>query len=71
MKSGSISQVAAEHYSAAFPDVYKQAFDPLHAIGDIAIIEELQDNSVNLVFSEGGVGQTSDSPGTWAGDRRL
>ena len=59
VKSGSISQVAAEHYSAAFPDVYKQAFDPLHAIGDIAIIEELQDNSVNLVFSEGGEGQTS------------
>ena len=59
VKSGSISQVAAEHYSAAFPDVYKQAFNPLDAIGDIAIIEELQDNSVNLVFSEGGEGQTS------------
>ena len=29
VKSGSISQAAAEHYSAAFPDVYKQAFDPL------------------------------------------
>jgi glutamate dehydrogenase len=59
VKSGSIGQAEAEHYAAAFPDVYKQAFNPLDAIRDIAIIEELQDNSVKLVFSEGGEGQTA------------
>ncbi len=59
VKSGSIGQVEAEHYAAAFPEVYKQAFNPLDAIGDIAIIEELQDNSVKLMFSEGEEGQTS------------
>ena len=41
----------------AFPEVYKQAVDPADAINDIAIIEELQDNSVKLVFSEGGEGR--------------
>ncbi|KAA0083330.1 NAD-glutamate dehydrogenase [Mycolicibacterium sp. P9-64] len=57
VKAGSIGQAAAEHYSAAFPEVYKQAFAPSDAIGDIAIIEELQDNSVKLVFVEGDEGQ--------------
>ena len=37
----------------AFPEVYKQAVAPLDAIDDIAIIEELQDNSVKLVFADG------------------
>ena len=54
MKTGSIDQAEAEHYAAAFPEVYKQAIAPLDAIDDIAIIEELQDNSVKLVFCEGG-----------------
>ncbi len=36
----------------AFPEVYKQAITPQHAINDIAIIEELQDNSVKLVFAD-------------------
>ena len=54
VKTGSIDQVKAEHYSAAFPEVYKQAVTPGDAINDIAIIEELQDNSVKLVFSEDG-----------------
>ena len=54
MRTGSIDQAKAEHYAAAFPEVYKQAIAPLDAINDIAIIEELQDNSVKLVFSEGG-----------------
>ena len=52
VKTGSISQAEAEHYAAAFPEVYKQAFAPLAAINDIAIIEELQDNSVKLVFGD-------------------
>src|SRR6476661_1139233 len=54
VKTGSIDQVRAEHYSSAFPEVYKQAVGPADAINDIAIIEELQDNSVKLVFSEDG-----------------
>ncbi len=54
VQTGSIEQVEAEHYAAAFPEVYKQAIAPLDAINDIAIIEELQDNSVKLVFSDGG-----------------
>ena len=54
VRTGSIDQAKAEHYAAAFPEVYKQAIAPLDAINDIAIIEKLQDNSVKLVFSEGG-----------------
>jgi glutamate dehydrogenase len=54
VKSESIDLVAAEHYAAAFPEIYKQAFTPQEAIGDIAIIEELKDNSVKLVFRDGG-----------------
>ena len=54
VKTGSIDQTKAEHYSTAFPEVYKQAVAPADAINDIAIIEELQDNSVKLVFSEDG-----------------
>ena len=52
VKTGSITQAKAEHYSAAFPEVYKQAFAPMDAINDIAIIEELQDNTVKLVLDE-------------------
>ena len=50
MKTGSIDQAKADHYSTAFNEVYKQAVTPEDAIKDIAIIEELQDNSVKLVF---------------------
>ncbi len=54
VKTGSITQTMAEHYAAAFPEVYKQAVAPLDAIKDIAIIEELQDNSVKLVLGDRG-----------------
>ena len=54
VKTGSINQAKAEHYSAAFPEVYKQAIAPLDAITDIAIIEELQDNTVRLVLGDRG-----------------
>ena len=54
VKTRSISQANAEHYAAAFPEVYKQAVAPLDAIKDIAIIEELQDNSVRLVLGDRG-----------------
>ncbi len=53
VKSGSIDQAKAEHYSTAFTEDYKQVVAPEDAISDISIIEELQDNSVKLVFSEG------------------
>ncbi|MEZ0364329.1 NAD-glutamate dehydrogenase [Mycobacterium sp. pUA109] len=42
----------AEHYAAAFPEVYKQAVTPAEAIDDIAIIEELTDDSVRLVLAD-------------------
>jgi glutamate dehydrogenase len=54
VKTRSITQAIAEHYAAAFPEVYKQAFAPPVAINDIAIIEELQDNSVKLVLGDRG-----------------
>ncbi|CAN5358782.1 NAD-glutamate dehydrogenase [soil metagenome] len=50
--NGAIGQARADHYSGAFSEVYKQAVDPEEAIADIAIIEELQDNSVKLVFED-------------------
>ncbi|MED5813186.1 NAD-glutamate dehydrogenase [Mycolicibacterium sp. 050232] len=49
-----LSPAAVEHYATAFPEDYKQAVAPADAIADIAIIEGLQDNSVKLVFDEGG-----------------
>ena len=52
VKSGSIDQPNAEHYAAAFPEVYKQAVEPLDAINDIAIIEQLQDDSVRPVLTD-------------------
>jgi glutamate dehydrogenase len=52
VRSGSIGQAEAEHYATAFPEVYKQAVAPLDAIKDIAIIGELQDNSVRLVLGD-------------------
>ena len=57
VRTGSIDQADAEHYSAAFTEDYKQVVSPDEAIKDIAIIEELQDDSVKLVFS----GDTSTS----------
>ncbi|WNG85926.1 NAD-glutamate dehydrogenase [Mycobacterium sp. ITM-2016-00317] len=50
---GGVDQATAEHYAAAFPEVYKQAIEPTHALADIAIIEALQDNSVKLVLTDG------------------
>jgi glutamate dehydrogenase len=54
VKTGSITQAMALHYSGAFQEVYKQAVAPLDAIKDIAIIEALQDNSVKLVLGDRG-----------------
>ncbi|MGH3538974.1 MAG: NAD-glutamate dehydrogenase domain-containing protein, partial [Pseudonocardiaceae bacterium] len=46
-----VTQTVAEHYAAAFPEAYKQAVTPADAIDDIAVIEQLTDDSVKLVFS--------------------
>ncbi|HTX93583.1 MAG TPA: NAD-glutamate dehydrogenase [Mycobacterium sp.] len=51
---GAVEQSDAEHYAAAFSEVYKQAFTPAEAIEQIAIIKALQDDSVRLVFFERG-----------------
>ena len=59
VKTGSIAQATAEHYAQALPEVFKQAVPPLVAINDIAIIEELQDNSVKLVLADTDVGGVS------------
>nr|WP_231743590.1 NAD-glutamate dehydrogenase [Mycobacterium sp. GA-2829] len=52
--SGGLSQEVAEHYAGAFPEDYKQTITPVDAIGDIAIIEALEDDSVKLVYAAGG-----------------
>ncbi|TFV59689.1 NAD-glutamate dehydrogenase [Mycobacterium sp. PS03-16] len=54
LTGGELDQDVAEHYAAAFPEDYKQAVTPAEAIGDIAIVEALEDDSVKLVFTEGG-----------------
>ncbi|ODR05650.1 NAD-glutamate dehydrogenase [Mycolicibacillus koreensis] len=42
----------AEHYAGAFPEVYKQAIDPEAAIANIAVVEELDVDSVTLIVGE-------------------
>ena len=49
---GPVGPVEAEHYAAALSEAYKQVVTPADAINDIAIIEELTDNSVRLVLSD-------------------
>ncbi|AWV47881.1 hypothetical protein JK2ML_1249 [Mycobacterium leprae Kyoto-2] len=49
---GSVSYAEAEHYAATFSETYKQAVTPADAIDHIAIIKELADDSVKLVFFE-------------------
>jgi glutamate dehydrogenase len=56
---GSIDQDKADYYAAAFPEVYKQAVAPQDAIADIGIIEELQDNSVKLIFEDAAGGDNA------------
>ncbi|WP_067974664.1 NAD-glutamate dehydrogenase [Mycolicibacter icosiumassiliensis] len=50
----SIDDDVAQHYAVAFDEIYKQAVTPTEAVGDIAIIERLTDDSVKLVFSHYG-----------------
>ena len=48
------SQADAEHYATAFSEAYKSAVSPDEAVGHIAIINQLSDDSVKLVFSDRG-----------------
>ncbi|WP_125078431.1 NAD-glutamate dehydrogenase [Mycobacterium sp. P7213] len=50
----SIAVEVAEHYAAAFDEIYKQAVTPAEAVEDIAIIERLTADSVKLVFTHYG-----------------
>ncbi|WP_421844993.1 NAD-glutamate dehydrogenase [Mycobacterium sp.] len=50
--TGTVGQTEAEHYATAFSEAYKQAVAPDDAINDIAIVNELVDNSAKLVLSE-------------------
>jgi glutamate dehydrogenase len=52
--SDSVSPDDAEHYATAFSEAYKQVVTPDDAIEHIAIINELTDDSVKLVFSDRG-----------------
>jgi glutamate dehydrogenase len=54
LPDGPVSHADAEHYAAAFSEVYKQAVTPDDALEHIAIIKELSDDSVKLVFSDRG-----------------
>jgi len=47
-----LSRTQAEHYAQAFGELYKQAVSPGDAITDIAIIEELTEDSVRLELGE-------------------
>ena len=49
---GAVGPLDAEHYAAAFSEAYKQAVTPTEAINDIAIFEQLADDSVKLVLSD-------------------
>jgi glutamate dehydrogenase len=50
--AGGVGPLKAEHYAAAFSEAYKQAVTPPDAINDIAIFDELTDDSVKLVLSD-------------------
>lgn len=52
--AGTTAHAEAEHYAAAFSEAYKQAVPPDDAIQHIAIINELTEDSVKLVFSDRG-----------------
>ncbi|OBG28045.1 NAD-glutamate dehydrogenase [Mycobacterium sp. 852002-51057_SCH5723018] len=54
LTDGTVDHADAEHYATAFSEVYKQAITPTDAIDHIAIIKELSDDSVKLVFSARG-----------------
>lgn len=53
LPESAVESADAEHYAAAFSEAYKQAVTPAQAIDDIAVINELADDTVKLVFADG------------------
>ncbi|WP_292989855.1 NAD-glutamate dehydrogenase [Mycobacterium sp.] len=47
-----VDAIEAEHYAGVFTEAYKQFVTPADAISDIAIFDELTDDSVKLVLSD-------------------
>ncbi len=47
-----VALIEAEHYAASFSESYKQFVSPADAISDIAIFDELTDDSVKLVLAD-------------------
>ncbi len=47
-----VEPIEAEHYASSFTEAYKQFVTPADAINDIAIFDELTDDSVKLVLSD-------------------
>ncbi|OBK34063.1 NAD-glutamate dehydrogenase [Mycobacterium sp. 1245111.1] len=47
-----VEPIEAEHYAGSFTEAYKQFVTPADAINDIAIFDELTDDSVKLVLSD-------------------
>ncbi len=47
-----VDPLEVEHYAGAFTEAYKQFVTPADAINDIAIFDELTDDSVKLVLSD-------------------
>ncbi|WP_428341420.1 NAD-glutamate dehydrogenase [Mycobacterium sp.] len=47
-----LDPLEVEHYAGAFTEAYKQVVTPADAINDIAIFDELTDDSVKLVLSD-------------------
>ena len=47
-----VDPLEAEHYAGAFTEAYRQSVTPADAIDDIAIFDELTDDSVKLVLSD-------------------
>ncbi|MEB3061717.1 NAD-glutamate dehydrogenase [[Mycobacterium] zoologicum] len=54
LADGALTEAQAQHYAGAFAETYKQAVTPAEAVDDIAIIEQLSDDSVKLVFTHYG-----------------
>lgn len=50
--AGGVELIEAEHYAGSFSEAYKQFVTPTDAISDIAIFDELTDDSVKLVLSD-------------------
>ncbi len=50
---GALDPAVAEHYAEALPEAFKQVVHPEEAIADIAIIEALQPDSVQLQMEPG------------------